>query len=261
MRRYFTILLGVLIFSTLIYGISRITYQVNPVGCTLCGSCISSCPNNAIVADDEIGCFRIDQSLCDGCGTCLGSCPRNAIYVADGRSFLFGRVTNSETNFYIGYATVQVDTLSVTCDRFGNYFFTLNEGIYTLNCSADGFQSVQHSDIALASDDAYRLNIVLTPSTGNSTNAVGSQASKLNCYPNPSYNGTNIEIQLKEKVTDNLELEIFNLLGKRVRSLPMESTVFWDGLDSKGEQVPSGVYICSVRNGSEVLKKKLIIMK
>jgi ferredoxin len=255
------IIIGILLISSLLYSLSRLTYQVNPAGCTRCGACVNSCPNNAIIADSEIESFRIDQNLCDGCGTCLSSCPRNAIYEADGRSFLFGRVTNSQTNFMVGYATVQVDTLSFQCDRFGNYFFTLEAGTYTLNCSAEGFQPATYPDIALGSDDAIRLNITLTPGTGIGENTIEYQKATLECYPNPSRNGTTIDIRLKEKVTDNLEVEICNLLGKRVRSLPTKSSVFWDGLDSNGRKVPNGVYFFKVKNGSEVLKMKLIMIK
>ena len=45
--------------------------------CTACGSCVDSCPSEAIVEGEEK--YRIDPELCVDCGTCVDACPVSAI--------------------------------------------------------------------------------------------------------------------------------------------------------------------------------------
>ena len=45
--------------------------------CTACGSCMDSCPSDAINEGDEK--FTIDEELCIDCGSCVEVCPVNAI--------------------------------------------------------------------------------------------------------------------------------------------------------------------------------------
>ena len=44
--------------------------------CTACGSCIDSCPTDAI-SEGEI--YVIDAELCTDCGACVETCPVEAI--------------------------------------------------------------------------------------------------------------------------------------------------------------------------------------
>ncbi|HAG11717.1 MAG TPA: 4Fe-4S ferredoxin [Desulfotomaculum sp.] len=44
--------------------------------CLGCGTCLESCPNEAIT-EGEI--YVIDQEKCTECGTCVESCPTEAI--------------------------------------------------------------------------------------------------------------------------------------------------------------------------------------
>ena len=45
--------------------------------CTACGTCMESCPAEAIIEGDEK--FAIDQDMCIDCGSCVDSCPASAI--------------------------------------------------------------------------------------------------------------------------------------------------------------------------------------
>ncbi|MFI3260082.1 MAG: 4Fe-4S binding protein [Rikenellaceae bacterium] len=45
-------------------------------GCIACGTCIDSCPVEAISSGDI---YVIDSSACIDCGACAGSCPTEAI--------------------------------------------------------------------------------------------------------------------------------------------------------------------------------------
>jgi ferredoxin len=51
---------------------------VNTSKCDGCGECLSSCPLDAIVLNDD-GKAVIDCEICGECGTCIDVCPRDAI--------------------------------------------------------------------------------------------------------------------------------------------------------------------------------------
>jgi len=44
--------------------------------CLACGTCMESCPSEAIIEGDT---YKIDPDKCENCGTCIDSCPTGAI--------------------------------------------------------------------------------------------------------------------------------------------------------------------------------------
>ncbi|MCL6638943.1 MAG: 4Fe-4S binding protein [Firmicutes bacterium] len=44
--------------------------------CVACGTCMESCPNEAIIEGDP---YSIDMEKCENCGTCIEACPTGAI--------------------------------------------------------------------------------------------------------------------------------------------------------------------------------------
>ena len=44
--------------------------------CTACGSCMESCPSEAIKKGEK---YSIDADLCIDCGSCVDTCPVSAI--------------------------------------------------------------------------------------------------------------------------------------------------------------------------------------
>jgi flagellar hook assembly protein FlgD len=64
----------------------------------------------------------------------------------------------------------------------------------------------------------------------------------------------------------HVELTIFNLLGKKVRTLvgadlaAGDHSITWDGLDEAGNSVASGVYLYRLQSGSFVACRKMILM-
>ncbi len=45
--------------------------------CTACGSCIETCPSEAIKEGEKK--YSIDPELCIDCGSCVDGCPTSAI--------------------------------------------------------------------------------------------------------------------------------------------------------------------------------------
>lgn len=83
-------------------------------------------------------------------------------------------------------------------------------------------------------------------------------------YPNPFNSSTFIRYNLLNE--SKVELSIYNLLGKEVRSLikkyqqPGEHQVVWNGTDNYGKEVSSGIYfaILKTKNFKQSLKLSLI---
>lgn len=50
--------------------------SITAEACILCGRCVASCAQNAILIKNTA---EIDQAACAGCGRCIGQCPVNAI--------------------------------------------------------------------------------------------------------------------------------------------------------------------------------------
>jgi hypothetical protein len=81
-------------------------------------------------------------------------------------------------------------------------------------------------------------------------------------YPNPFNSGTRIDFDLESSV--DVKIEIYNILGQRVRTLVDEPrkfgrhSVIWDGKDDASAQVSSGVYFYRMKAGSIVEHRKMV---
>lgn len=91
-------------------------------------------------------------------------------------------------------------------------------------------------------------------------------ATKLdNAYPNPFNPNTTIRYQLKDP--GKVKIDIYNLKGHPVRSFRRlhdaagRYSIVWDGCDSSGNSLPSGVYLYKMSSGSYSAIKKLVLQK
>lgn len=84
-------------------------------------------------------------------------------------------------------------------------------------------------------------------------------------YPNPFNPNTVISYQLAAQ--SSVELSIYNMLGQKVRTLVRQSqlsgsySVQWDGRNTHGTQVTSGVYFYVLRAGTQLAQKKMILIR
>jgi hypothetical protein len=84
-------------------------------------------------------------------------------------------------------------------------------------------------------------------------------------YPNPFNPTTTIRYTLARRGV--VSLELYNLLGQRVRTLVHQEegtgvhTVTWDGTNDAGRSVSSGVYLYTLRSGDFVRSRKLLLMR
>lgn len=84
-------------------------------------------------------------------------------------------------------------------------------------------------------------------------------------YPNPFNPSTTINYSIEK--TGLVELKIYDLLGKEVRSLVNgnkpsgEFSVFWDGKDDGGRRVASGHYFYQLKAGEFQSTRRMILLK
>ncbi|MCF7912950.1 MAG: T9SS type A sorting domain-containing protein [Candidatus Cloacimonetes bacterium] len=87
----------------------------------------------------------------------------------------------------------------------------------------------------------------------------------LNCYPNPFNPEVTISFNLEETI--EVKLDVFNIRGQKVRDLvdetyrPESYNVIWNGENSNGGKVSSGVYYIRLQVGEEVVNRRVILMK
>jgi len=83
--------------------------------------------------------------------------------------------------------------------------------------------------------------------------------------PNPFNASTQIDFTVSDN--QSVTLEVFDIAGKRVRTLmersmsPGEYTAHWNGCNSAGARVASGIYIFRLTSGKHVLTRKSILLR
>ena len=98
-----------------------------------------------------------------------------------------------------------------------------------------------------------------------SLNYLGPGKSRLNVYPNPFNSRTTISYTVPEVVSTTIV--VYNLLGQEVRrlvdqrSLPGSYAIRWNGQDSAGQPVGSGVYIVKLSSGAFSTGQKFVLLK
>ncbi|MCP4704410.1 MAG: T9SS type A sorting domain-containing protein [candidate division Zixibacteria bacterium] len=84
-------------------------------------------------------------------------------------------------------------------------------------------------------------------------------------YPNPFNPTTIIEFDLPAK--SHVSIEIFNILGQKIQTLLNTEkqagihSITWDGKDSDGLEVSSGIYFYRIQTDVDVETKKMILLK
>ena len=77
-------------------------------------------------------------------------------------------------------------------------------------------------------------------------------------YPNPFNAAT--QIRILGPITAGETIQIFNLRGERIRSLPVDSPIIqWDGRDAHGTELVSGLYLSQLSSGSGPTLRMLLI--
>ena len=84
-------------------------------------------------------------------------------------------------------------------------------------------------------------------------------------YPNPFNPATTISFSLPKE--ENIELTIYNIKGQKVKQLvggqlsSGQHSVIWDGKDSNGKEVSSGLYFYKLKTAKNELTSKMLMLK
>jgi len=125
--------------------------------------------------------------------------------------------------------------------------------------SFDGFE------VTPSSSGPRSLHVYLGDWLGIDAASLPKEFALHNNYPNPFNPVTNIVYDIPE-VTD-VTLEIYNVMGQRVRTLAQGSheagryQIVWNATNDIGQALSSGMYIYRIQAGDFVSVKKLVLMK
>jgi hypothetical protein len=84
-------------------------------------------------------------------------------------------------------------------------------------------------------------------------------------YPNPFNPTTNISFSLPKE--DDIELTIYNIKGQKVKTLYSgiaeegKHSMVWEGKDTNGKSVSSGIYFYKLKTESKELTRKMLLLK
>jgi cyclomaltodextrinase / maltogenic alpha-amylase / neopullulanase len=115
--------------------------------------------------------------------------------------------------------------------------------------------------------DSVARTVVLPPLTGveQTTNEVPGRFELLQNYPNPFNPSTTIQCLIPH--AGHVTMTVFDLLGREVDRLiddqlsPGTYTVHWDGLNTRGVTVGSGVYFYRVDLGDHAIVKRMLLVR
>jgi hypothetical protein len=83
-------------------------------------------------------------------------------------------------------------------------------------------------------------------------------------FPNPFNGQTRIPVSISN---GHVSLSIFNLRGQKIRTLVNEwyrtglYEFIWDGRDEKGSELPSGIYLIRLENGSQTRTQRMELLR
>ena len=89
-----------------------------------------------------------------------------------------------------------------------------------------------------------------------------------NNFPNPFNASTTLQIHIPAKYRNQLKtFYILDIKGRLIYSFPMANIrsgsyrFQWNGLDASGNSLPSGLYIAVLQTGTEVVSRKILLVK
>jgi len=147
----------------------------------------------------------------------------------------------------IGYSP-NVEYIDATALSSVSYTYTVTATDFGLNESARSEPISVDAIVAIDSQEEIPTKFALKPN-----------------YPNPFNPETTIEFALPK--TSKVTLTIYNLMGQMVQELVQNEypagyqRVIWNGQDSRGNAVGSGVYIYTLKAGNFSQTRKMILMR
>ena len=184
-----------------------------------------------------------------------------------------GYVTSTLNGEGVDGALVRFGDYQVFSDNAGYFEIDLTPDTYEVFCSHPDYETyIYDGTIEVILDETIQHDIALTPLVGVD-DYVPEVTTLFDNFPNP-FSIDNADRGLCTMITFNIAesqtettLKIYNIKGQLVRSLIDEQlqagdqSIFWDGKDSNGRVLSSGIYFCrlSVGNNQDIIGKCLLL--
>lgn len=154
-----------------------------------------------------------------------------------------------DTNIYLTEEIVNLNNLPVGTTLIGYIFGGIEssqENIFFIN---NGTQSS-------ASSLAFKVSIVKNSLSVDEIQLNQDNIYNLKLYPNPTKNNFSVEVFIPN--TEKTQIEIFDLLGKKIKSVSIEKNIGKHTIPLDLRDVSSGEYILIFKNGNTVIEKKIV---
>ena len=177
-----------------------------------------------------------------------------------------GTVVSSEGNPITSagidlYCEESLENAFALTDESGAFSIPLNNGTYTLMVTAYEYQPYL-GEITMNNQD-INMDISLTAVANEDQDVEALNLIKVSAYPNPFAQALNIEIKLPRKHPSSVK--IYNLKGQLVNTLTNANSTSenftWNGKDANNKAVANGIYYLRVKQGQQVVNKKVVLMK
>jgi ligand-binding sensor domain-containing protein len=231
-------------------------------------------------SDDIWGRFTEADGLNDNAITALAIDNRDDIWIGTplGVNFIFDP-NNGDSRIQNLFSSIQQQ--SITCiavDAINQKWFGTNQGVFLMSSDAvsliDNFtisnSPIPSNEITSIAADGITGKIYIGTDAGLSSVISTSlqpenSFSELFIYPNPFVVGNANDNLVIKGLVRNSQIKILTVSGKLVNELstPGGGITQWDGKDSKGKTVPSGVYLVVAydEEANNVTTAKVAIIK
>ena len=146
----------------------------------------------------------------------------------------------------------------------------VSPGTFRENINFIGKDIVLGSLFLITGNDDYIQKTITEPDSGSAitfSNGESHYEFKLSqSFPNPFNSQTTIQYQLNKPA--KIIINIYNLLGEKIKVLvdkkqfPGEYSVIWDGCNSSGSPVSSGIYVYKMFVDSQFVKcRKMLLLQ
>ena len=180
----------------------------------------------------------------------------------------FIRVNDNENYVYIYLGEENFNT-NCSPDIIINLSSTCPCNICTYCCNLGDFNGDNEDEILINPGDPFNSATMYGLHGGNDIDNYELEITDyeiINTFPNPFTDNTNIHFSIKN--SNNIQLDIYNIKGQKVRSIlndKMEGgnhVIEWDGTDDKGHFLGSGIYFIKLTLNSRIkATQKIILMK
>jgi len=127
------------------------------------------------------------------------------------------------------------------------------------------FYWIENRDASGNTNTHGPISLTIPSNENENPDAPDMEIYSINNYPNPFSNNTEIGFTMKEE--GNLEVTIYNSKGQMIRTLykghfsQQDFNTVWDGKDSNGKKVSSGIYMYVIKTDENTYSRKMILTK